>query len=443
MRPSESFTTPSAVTSASPMISLVVGDARIVDQDRVVGDGAAHFAVRSGEAGFDECGEHADAGFELGARHLDRRQARAEAAFLERRARGRGGLVGGGLAVHQRGRFGGEHFLRFVDLRALERREALDLVERQHGEQFQEAGDVGVLGVAPVLPVVVGAHLIGVEPHRAGRGLAHLGARRRGDQRRGQREQLRAVQPAAEIDAVDDIAPLVRAAHLQHAAVAAVQLDEIVGLQDHVIEFEERQLLLALEPQLDGIEREHAVDREVAADVAQEIDVVERVEPVGIVGHHRIGLAVAEAQEAPEDFADAPQVRGDDLVGQQPAAFVLAGRIADPGGAAAHQRDRLMAGLLQPVQHHDRQQRADMERRRGAVETDVGRDGRLPGERVQRLGLGDLMDEAPAGENVEEIGFVGAHRLSGAVNAAARRGGAAGVTGPARDSTPDDLWATP
>ena len=163
--------------------------------------------------------------------------------------------VGGGLAVHQSGRGGGEHFFRFVDLGALERREALDLVERQHGEQFQKAGDVGVLGVAPILPVVVGAHLIGIEPHRAGRGLAHLGARRRGDQRRSQREELRTVQPAAEIDAVDDVAPLVRAAHLQHAAVAAEQFDEIVGLQDHVIEFEERQLLLALEPQLDGIER--------------------------------------------------------------------------------------------------------------------------------------------------------------------------------------------
>ena len=41
-------------------------------------------------------------------------------------------------------------------------------------------------------------------------------------------------------DAVDDVAPLIRAAHLQPAAVALVQLDEIVGLQNHVVEFEER-----------------------------------------------------------------------------------------------------------------------------------------------------------------------------------------------------------
>ena len=64
----------------------------------------------------------------------------------------------------------------------------------------------------------------------------------------------------------------------------------------------------------------------------------------------------------------------DHLVGQDAAALVLAGRIADPGGAAAHQRDRPVAGLLQPVQHHDRQQRADMQRGGGAVEADIGGD---------------------------------------------------------------------
>ena len=36
-----------------------------------------------------------------------------------------------------------------------ERREPGDLVHRQQGEQLQEALDVGILGVAPELPVVV------------------------------------------------------------------------------------------------------------------------------------------------------------------------------------------------------------------------------------------------------------------------------------------------
>jgi len=71
-----------------------------------------------------------------------------------------------------------------------------------------------------------------------------------------------------EADAVNDVAPLIRSAHLQNAAVALVKLHEIVGLQNHVVEFEKRQRLLALEPQLHRVERQHLVDGEVPADIA-------------------------------------------------------------------------------------------------------------------------------------------------------------------------------
>ena len=44
---------------------------------------------------------------------------------------------------------------------------------------------------------------------------------------------------------------------------------DVYKRQDHVVEFEERQRLLAVEPLLDGIEAQHPVDREMLADVAQ------------------------------------------------------------------------------------------------------------------------------------------------------------------------------
>src|SRR3546814_18007148 len=66
--------------------------------------------------------------------------------------------------------------------------------------------------------------------------------------------------------------------------------DEVVGLQDHVVEFEEAERLLALQPQLHGVEAEHAVDREMPAVVAQEVDILQLVEPVGLIGH-QIGRA--------------------------------------------------------------------------------------------------------------------------------------------------------
>ena len=201
----------------------------------------------------------------------------------------------------------------------------------------------------------------------------------------------------------DDIAPLVRAADLQRHAEAAVQLEEIVALQDHVVEFEEGQRLLALQPQLHAVEGQHAVDGEMRADVAQQRNVAERVSQSALFGHDRVGRAVAEAQERIEAAADARHVGGDLLVGEQLADLVLAGRIADARGAAAHQHERPMAVPLQQAQDHDLHQAADMQAVGGAVEADIGGDGAGAQRRVQPLGVGALEDEAALGGFVQEI----------------------------------------
>src|SRR3546814_3620458 len=54
-----------------------------------------------------------------------------------------------------------------------------------------------------------------------------------------------------------------------------------------------------------------------------------------------------------EGLADLGDVGADLGVGEQLARLVAAGGIAHLGGAAAHQGDRPVAGLLQPAQHHD------------------------------------------------------------------------------------------
>ncbi len=186
-------------------------------------------------------------------------------------------------------------------------------------------------------------------------------------------------------------------------AEAAVQLAEVVALQDHVVEFEEGQRMLALQPDPHRIEAQHAVDGEMRADVAQQRDVAERAQPVVVVGHDRIGRAVAEAQERIEAAADAGHVGGDLLVGEQLARLVLAGGVADPRGAAAHQHQRPMAVALQQAQDHDLHQAADMQAVGGAVEADIGGDRAGAQRRVQALGVGALEDEAAFGGFVEEI----------------------------------------
>ncbi len=199
---------------------------------------------------------------------------------------------------------------------------------------------------------------------------------------------------SAKLDAADDIAPLVRAAHLHAAAAAPGQLEEVVGLQHHVVEFEEAQRLLALEPQLHAVEAQHAVDREMPAVLAQERDVLEPVEPQRVVGHDRVGRAVAERQEPVEDAADAGHVGGDLGVAQKLARLVLARGIADLGGAAAHQHDRLVAGALPQPQQHDLQKTADMQAVGGTIEADIGRERPRREPRVERVAVGALMHEA-------------------------------------------------
>ena len=117
--------------------------------------------------------------------------------------------------------------------------------------------------------------------------------------------------------------------------------------------------------------------------VAQEIDVVELVEPVGVVDEDGIVVALPRLTNLPNTDSMPADIGGDLGVGEKLARLVLAGRIADLGGAAADQHDRPVPGLLQFAQHHDAEQIADMQARRRAVEADIAGDGFGAGEPVE------------------------------------------------------------
>src|SRR5262245_959806 len=149
----------------------------IVDLDAAALDLTPRLAGRGDEAGMGTCGEHAPALFQLDAGDLDRRQRYGDLALLEGRSRRLGGAVGGVASVHERGRFGRENLLRLVELGAAKRGELCDLFEGKFGEELEEALDICVFAVPPKLPIVVRGDHIGAEPHGAGSGLPHLGAR--------------------------------------------------------------------------------------------------------------------------------------------------------------------------------------------------------------------------------------------------------------------------
>ena len=381
----------------------------VVDPGAAALDQSARFAAAGRQPGAPEQVEGRDAALQVARRHFYDRQVIAQLSLFEGLARRFRRRLGGVLSVQHRGCRRRQHLLRLVDLGAFQNLEPGDLVERQLAEQAQESADIAILRIAPELPVVVGAESVGIEPDRALGGLAHLGPGRRRNERRGQPEQFALLDAPAQFDTVDDVAPLVGAAELKRAIVAPRQFDEIVGLEDHVVEFQEGERLFPVQPQFHAVEGQHPVDREMAAVLAQEIDIGEAVEPVGIVRHHGIGRSVAEGEELLEHAADARHVRRDLRLAQQLPGRILAGGIADPGRAAAHQDNRLVAGLLQPAQQHDLQQAADMQAVRGAVETDIGRHDPVGGPVVQRCRIGALVDIPAVVQDIHEIGFEAGH----------------------------------
>jgi hypothetical protein len=118
-----------------------------------------------------------------------------------------------------------------------------------------------------------------------------------------------------------------------------------------------------------------------------------------------VGGAVAEFQEGFEVLPDASHVGGNLLGRQDRTRLLLVGWIADLGGAAAHQHDRLPAGLLEPAQVHDLHQAADVQRLRGGVEADITTRRACGGVLIEPLLVCELVDVAAADHFPQECRF--------------------------------------
>ena len=110
---------------------------------------------------------------------------------------------------------------------------------------------------------------------------------------------------------------------------------------------EESERRLALEALLHRLEREHAVDREMAAVLAQKVEVLQRGQPFVVVYHQRVRRALAKCEELSEHLGDTVNVLLDFLLSQHLARGILAARVAHLGGAAADQHNRLVAAALE------------------------------------------------------------------------------------------------
>ena len=188
--------------------------------------------------------------------------------------------------------------------------------------------------------------------------------------------------------------------------MVVVELEEVVGLEELVVELEERERDLSVEAIAVGLDRDHSVDREVTADIAEKLDVVEPAQPVAVVEEERVVLlAGVPVEERPELAKDRLAVGGDLLRGEDLAHLGLARGIADHRRAAPEDRDRSVTVLLQEAHRHQLDERARVQRRGGRVEADVegdhaGRQGVVDG-----LDVRDLLEIAALDQRLEGRGL--------------------------------------
>ena len=196
---------------------------------------------------------------------------------------------------------------------------------------------------------------------------------------------------ANQLRAAQHVAPLVITAELHVAAHGLEHVVEVVGLHNHVVEFQEAEALL--HPLLIALGPQHVVHGEAGTHLPQQLDIVQVHQPVGIVQHH--SLALAKLDEPLHLPLKALGVVVDVLLGQHLAHIVAAGGVTDHGGAAADQGDGLVARHLEPLHQAQGHEVAHVQAVRRAVKADIEGGLAVVHQFPDLLLIGDLGNESP------------------------------------------------
>ena len=202
---------------------------------------------------------------------------------------------------------------------------------------------------------------------------------------------------------VDDVAPLVGAAHLQLDVVVLAEVPEVVGLEQHVAELGVGDPVLALHAVPDRVLGHHLVDGHVLADVTEEVEHSDRGGPVGVVDQGGLQWPGLEVQQALELHLDGRDVVVERVPVEQVALLAATAGVADHPGGTAGQRERSVTGQLQPAQRELPEQVPDVEAVGGRVEADVDADRSLGQPGGEGLPVGRVLHEAAGLQLGEEV----------------------------------------
>ena len=138
------------------------------------------------------------------------------------------------------------------------------------------------------------------------------------------------------------------------------------------------------------------------ADVAEELEHGDRLGPVTVVD--QFAAAVVEVDDPSQLFLDRCNVVVQRVVVEQVALVGPAARITDHPGCAARESDRSVTSVLEPTQHDQPDQVADVEAVGGGVAAVVDRYGTIANRSAERLTVGGVVDEVARLEFSDQIG---------------------------------------
>ena len=165
---------------------------------------------------------------------------------------------------------------------------------------------------------------------------------------------------------------------------------EVVALHDHVVELQEAQT--TLHALLVAAGTQHIIDGEATTHFTQHFNVVQGLQPLGVIEHQ--SLALGEVDELFHLALEALGIVLDGLLGQHLAHVGTAGGVADQGGAVADQGDGLVARHLQTLHQAQRHKVTHMQRIGRAVKADVEGGLAVVDHFADFFLIGDLSDQA-------------------------------------------------
>ena len=187
------------------------------------------------------------------------------------------------------------------------------------------------------------------------------------------------------------IAPLVISPELHVAAIAEVELIEIIALHDHIIKFKETESLL--HSLLVAFCPKHIVHGEVGADFPQKLNIIQTQKPLGIVHHE--GLSIRKINEPAHLLLKALAVVLDHLRSHHLSHICTARGVSYHACAAADQSDGLIPRHLKALHQAKCHKVAHMEAVRRGIKSDIEHGFSLVHHLFDLFLIGHLGDQSP------------------------------------------------